>query len=161
MMRRGSTKSLGSPRGLLVDDDVDCRGDAACYHEERGLIAPVGRRGLRRQLDERVLELALIALGRSAGFSLDELAGVFAPDGRPRLDRQMLAARAQELERKTRELRKLRDGLRRRVPRTQPHGMQHVPPPARCGGGRPGARAAPQAGASAAEGVGRLRAFLA
>jgi len=29
--------------------------------------------------------LALIALGRAAGFSLDEMARIFAPDGRPRM----------------------------------------------------------------------------
>jgi DNA-binding transcriptional MerR regulator len=36
--------------------------------------------------------LALIALVRSAGFSLDEIALMSAPDGQPRLDPQMLAA---------------------------------------------------------------------
>lgn len=45
------------------------------YYEEKGLIASTGRRGLRRTFDARVLErLALIALGRAAGFSLDEVA---------------------------------------------------------------------------------------
>jgi hypothetical protein len=43
--------------------------------------------------DPKVLErLALIALGRSAGFSLDEIALMFAPDGRPRINRQVLEA---------------------------------------------------------------------
>ena len=52
------------------------------YYEERGLIASIGRSGLRRLFDATVLErLALIALGRSAGFSLDEIARMFAPDG--------------------------------------------------------------------------------
>ena len=41
-------------------------------YEEKGLIAPIGRRGLRRQFDAGVLQrLALIAPGRTAGFSLD------------------------------------------------------------------------------------------
>ncbi len=53
------------------------------FYEEKGLIASVGRRGLRRLFDSGVLErLALIALGRSAGFSLNEIASMFAPDGR-------------------------------------------------------------------------------
>ncbi|MDL2075049.1 helix-turn-helix domain-containing protein [Streptomyces sp. GXMU-J15] len=83
------------------------------YYEERGLIAPSGRRGLRRQYDEAVLErLALITLGRTAGFSLDEIARMFAPDGRPDIDRGMLAAKADELEARIRELRVLRDSLR-------------------------------------------------
>ncbi|GLW46915.1 MerR family transcriptional regulator [Streptomyces sp. NBRC 14336] len=83
------------------------------YYEERGLIAPSGRRGLRRQYEEAVLErLALISLGRTAGFSLDEIARMFAPDGRPDIDRGMLAAKADELEARIRELRVLRDSLR-------------------------------------------------
>jgi DNA-binding transcriptional MerR regulator len=83
------------------------------YYEEKGLIAPVGRRGLRRVFDPGVLErLALIALGRAAGFSLDEIARLFAPDGRPRIDRQMLATKAEELDRTIRKLTAMRDGLR-------------------------------------------------
>ena len=83
------------------------------FYEEKGLIASSGRRGLRRQYDPGVLErLALIALGRTAGFSLDEIAGMFAPDGQPRLDRQVLAAKADELETRIRELGVLRDSLR-------------------------------------------------
>jgi DNA-binding transcriptional MerR regulator len=83
------------------------------YYEEKGLISSVGRRGLRRVFDAGVLErLALVALGRSAGFSLDEIAGMFAPDGRPRIDRQLLARRAAELDRTIRRLTAMRDGLR-------------------------------------------------
>src|SRR5262245_65424430 len=60
------------------------------FYEEKGLIRSTGRRGLRRLFDSRVLQqLALIALGRAAGFSLDEITRMFAPDGRPRIDRQM------------------------------------------------------------------------
>jgi len=52
------------------------------FYEEKGLIASIGRRGLRRLFDFAVLErLALIALWRTAGFSLDEIALMFAPDG--------------------------------------------------------------------------------
>ncbi|MFD0901772.1 helix-turn-helix domain-containing protein [Actinomadura sediminis] len=83
------------------------------YYESRGLIASTGRRGLRRQFDPAVLErLALIALGRAAGFSLDEIARMFGPDGRPDLDRETLAAKADELDRKIAELAVLRDSLR-------------------------------------------------
>jgi DNA-binding transcriptional MerR regulator len=60
-----------------------------------------------------VLErLALVALGRSAGFSLDEIARMFAPDGRPRIDRRALAAKAEELDGTIRKLSAMRDGLR-------------------------------------------------
>ena len=83
------------------------------YYEEKGLIASVGRRGLRRTFEPRVVErLALIALGRAAGFSLEEIARIFAPDGRPRIDRQLLAAKADELDRTIRKLSALRNGLR-------------------------------------------------
>lgn len=83
------------------------------YYEEKGLIASTGRRGLRRQYDPGVLErLALIAMGRTAGFSLDEIARMFAPDGRPHIDRQMLATKADELDRRIRELAVMRDSLR-------------------------------------------------
>lgn len=83
------------------------------FYEEKGLIASIGRRGLRRVFDPDVLErLSFILLGRSAGFSLDEIALMFAPDGRLRIDRQMLAAKSEELDRTIRELSAMRDGLR-------------------------------------------------
>lgn len=83
------------------------------FYEEKGLIASTGRRGLRRLFEPDVLErLALIALGRAAGFSLDEIARMFSPEGRPRIDRQMLAAQAEKLDRTIRELSAMRDGLR-------------------------------------------------
>ena len=41
------------------------------FYEQKGLIAPIGRHGLRRLFDPNVLDrLALISLGRAAGFSL-------------------------------------------------------------------------------------------
>jgi DNA-binding transcriptional MerR regulator len=83
------------------------------FYEEKGLIASTGRKGLRRRFDPGVLErLALIALGRAAGFSLDEIALMFAPDGRPRIDRQVLAAKADELDGTISQLTAMRDGLR-------------------------------------------------
>jgi DNA-binding transcriptional MerR regulator len=83
------------------------------FYEEKGLIASVGRRGLRRLFDPSVLErLALIALGRAAGFTLSEIAALFAPDGRPRINRQMLTDKAQELDNTIRKLTAIRDNLR-------------------------------------------------
>jgi DNA-binding transcriptional MerR regulator len=62
--------------------------------------------------DPGVLErLALIALGRAAGFSLDEIGRMFAPDGRLRINRKLLAAKAKKLEETIRELTEVRDGL--------------------------------------------------
>ncbi|HEX4939985.1 MAG TPA: helix-turn-helix domain-containing protein [Candidatus Kapabacteria bacterium] len=83
------------------------------YYEEKGLIASTGRQGLRRLFAPAVLErLALIALGRAAGFSLDEIAQMFAPEGRPQIDRKLLAEKADELDRTIRKLTAMRDGLR-------------------------------------------------
>jgi DNA-binding transcriptional MerR regulator len=95
------------------------------FYEEKGLIASVGRRGLRRLFGPDVLErLALIALGRAAGFSLDEIARVFAPGGRPRIDRRMLAARADEMDETIRGLIAMRDGLRHAARCTAPSHME-------------------------------------
>lgn len=83
------------------------------YYEGKGLVASIGRRGLHRLFDPNVLErLALIALGQAAGFSLDEIAGMFAADGRPRIDRQKLVAKAAELDTTIEKLSAMRDGLR-------------------------------------------------
>jgi DNA-binding transcriptional MerR regulator len=83
------------------------------YYEEMGLISSTGRRGLRRLFDPGVVErLALIALGRAAGFSLEEIARMFTPDGKPRIDRRLLVAKAEELDKKIRELTAMREGLR-------------------------------------------------
>lgn len=83
------------------------------FYEEKGLIASVGRRGLRRLFDPGVKEkLALIALGQSAGFSLDEIAHMFGADGKPRIDRRALADKATELDGTIRKLTAMREGLR-------------------------------------------------
>lgn len=83
------------------------------YYEDQGLISSVGRRGLRRLFEPKVLErLALIALGRAAGLSLDEIKRMFASDGRPKIDRQLLAGKADELDGTIRKLSAMRDGLR-------------------------------------------------
>lgn len=95
------------------------------FYEEKKLISSIGRRGLRRLFDARVVErLAFIALGRASGFSLDEMAHMFAPDGRPRVDRQLLAAKAQELDRTIKELSAMRDGLRHAVACRAPSHME-------------------------------------
>ena len=83
------------------------------YYEEKGLIASIGRRGMRRLFDDGVLErLALIALGQAAGFSLDEIGEMFAPNGRPRIERERLTAKAEELDGRIQRLSAMRDGLR-------------------------------------------------
>jgi len=101
---------------LDIAQVADATGMAASrlrYYEEKRLIASVGRRGLKRLFDAGVLErLSLIALAQSAGFSLDEIAGMFDAAGRPSLDRIQLAAKADDLDRTIHRLSALRDGLR-------------------------------------------------
>ncbi|WP_405137278.1 helix-turn-helix domain-containing protein [Nocardia sp. NBC_01388] len=83
------------------------------YYEERKLIASTGRRGQRRLFAPAVLDqLALIGLGRAAGFSLDDIAGMFAPDGRPEIDRAMLTTRADELDHTIAQLTAMSESLR-------------------------------------------------
>jgi DNA-binding transcriptional MerR regulator len=83
------------------------------FYEQQGLIASIGRNGLRRVFAGDVLEkLSLVALARSAGFSLAEVGQVFGADGKLRIDRGKLAARAAELDGTIRRLIALRKGLR-------------------------------------------------
>ncbi|MEM9746420.1 MAG: helix-turn-helix domain-containing protein [Actinomycetota bacterium] len=83
------------------------------YYEERGLIASVARRGLRRQFDDDVItRLAVISLGRDSGFRLDELRSMFGVDGPPDLDRDRVAAKADELDESIARLSAMRDQLR-------------------------------------------------
>ena len=83
------------------------------FYEEKGLIRSIGRRGLRRQFSPGVLDrLALIALGRSAGFSLAQIRPMLGDSGPLEIDRQALSDKADELDRRIRELTAMRDGLR-------------------------------------------------
>jgi DNA-binding transcriptional MerR regulator len=83
------------------------------FYEQRGLISSIGRRGQRRLFDSSVVDqMALIALGRAAGFSLDEIAVMLMPDGQPRIDRKTLTAKADDLDATIGHLSAMRDGLR-------------------------------------------------
>jgi DNA-binding transcriptional MerR regulator len=83
------------------------------FYEAKGLIASVGRHGLRRLFDPGVLErLGLINLARTAGFTLDEIVKMFAAKGPPRIDRKVLAAKADELDATIKRLSAMRTGLR-------------------------------------------------
>jgi DNA-binding transcriptional MerR regulator len=89
------------------------RASALRYYEEKGLIASVGRDGLRRRFAPGVLDqLALISLGQAAGLSLDQIRTMLAPDGRPRVDRHLLAQKADEIDATVKRLRAVSRGLR-------------------------------------------------
>ena len=79
------------------------------FYEEKGLIASTGRRSLKRLFAPETGErLALIALGRASGFTLDAIAGML---GGPDIDRAALRAKAAELNHRIETLTRMRDGL--------------------------------------------------
>lgn len=83
------------------------------FYEEKGLITSIGRKGLRRLFNANVLErLALIALGRTAGFSLTEIAPMLGSGANPLIDRNLLATKAEEIDRSIKKLTSMREGLR-------------------------------------------------
>lgn len=83
------------------------------YYEEKGLITSTGRSGLRRTFSPSVVDqLALIALGQAAGFSLNEIKGMFSADGRTNIDRGALTAKADEVDATVARLKALSNGLR-------------------------------------------------
>ena len=83
------------------------------YYESKGLIRAMAREGGRRHFAPEVLDqLALIALGQAAGFSLDEIRAMLTPGGQPDIDRRLLAAKADELDRTAKRLQAMSEGLR-------------------------------------------------
>lgn len=95
------------------------------YYEEKGLVTSIGRHGLRRLFAASVLErLAIISMGRTAGLSLDEIAQMFAPDGKLQIDRSLLAGKADELDATIRKLTAMRDGLRHAAACSAPSHME-------------------------------------
>ncbi|MCE8419161.1 helix-turn-helix domain-containing protein [Rhodovulum sulfidophilum] len=83
------------------------------YYEEIGLIRSSGRRGLKRVFEEEVsTRLALVSLGRTAGFSLSDIRGLIGAEGQPELDRTTLARQADKLDEQIKEMTVLRDGIR-------------------------------------------------
>jgi DNA-binding transcriptional MerR regulator len=83
------------------------------YYERKGLIRSLESGGVRRRFAPAVMDqLALIALGQAAGFSLDEVRGMLTPDGEPDIDRALLAAKADDLERMVKRLKAMIEGLR-------------------------------------------------
>ncbi|WEW96367.1 helix-turn-helix domain-containing protein [Pseudomonas nitroreducens] len=82
------------------------------FYEEKGLIVSLAKPGARRQFASQILDqLALITLGQSAGFSLEEIRSMFSGGG-TNIDRTMLAAKADELDATIRRLRAMSRGLR-------------------------------------------------
>lgn len=82
------------------------------FYEQKGLIKSVGRKGLRRQYDGKVLDtLALVSLGRAANLTLDEVAAMFDEKGHFHVDRAKLSAKVSEIDQQIARLKATRDGL--------------------------------------------------
>tara|TARA_R110001592_G_scaffold10110_2_gene52755 strand:+ start:16391 stop:16849 length:459 start_codon:yes stop_codon:yes gene_type:complete len=95
------------------------------FYEEKGLISSIGRQGLRRVFSANILErLALIALGRAVGFSLNEIGCMLGAKGDPVINRELLVSKADELDRSIQRLIAMRDGLRHAAVCSAPSHME-------------------------------------
>lgn len=83
------------------------------FYEKKGLIASVGPRGVRRHFAPAVIEqLAVIALGQAGGLSLDEIHAMLSPSGKAVVDRDVLLAKADEIDATIKQLQAMSRGLR-------------------------------------------------
>jgi len=96
-----------------VCERTGLRPSALRYYEDVGLISSLCRSGLRRQFaPEVVTQLALIQMGKSAGFSLDEISEMFGDNGQPDLPREALHRKADDLQRQIAELKAMREVIK-------------------------------------------------
>lgn len=80
------------------------------YYENKGLLKSLAGKGQRRQFAADVVDrLALIALGQAAGFSLDEVASMLVD---LQVNREMLVAKADEIDARIKRLQAMSKGLR-------------------------------------------------
>ncbi|GLR69770.1 helix-turn-helix domain-containing protein [Agaribacter marinus] len=83
------------------------------FYEEKRLIQSVGRNGLRRLFDHKVVEqLEFVALGRTAGFSLEDIVAMFSANGQYHVNRDLLRVKADELEIQAKRMMAISNGLR-------------------------------------------------
>ena len=95
------------------------------FYEEKGLISPAGRRGIRRIFEPDILlRLSLIRMGQKAGFSLSQIADMLGSSGTPKIDGHRLAQQAEVLDQKIRELTALRNVLRHVAACTAPSHLE-------------------------------------
>ncbi|GLO63452.1 transcriptional regulator [Vibrio sp. MACH09] len=82
------------------------------YYEKLGLIQPIGRKGLRRQYAQNVLnKLSIISLGRMAGLSLSEISAMFDKNDELAIDRALLTQKTIEIDAQIKRLQAIRDSL--------------------------------------------------
>lgn len=99
-----------------VHDRTGLQPSTLRYYEQRGLIAPTGRSGLRRRYASDVIgRLALIRAAQAAGFTLTEIADLLEATPADTELRARLAAKADELDDRIQLLTTMRDQLRHAV----------------------------------------------
>ncbi|MGW4475915.1 MerR family transcriptional regulator [Nonomuraea sp. NPDC004354] len=82
------------------------------FYEQKGLIGATGRNGLRRTYDPATVDrLALVTSARNAGFTLTEIAELFAAKPADSALRARLQAKAADLEERIAQLALMRDSL--------------------------------------------------
>ncbi|WMN59562.1 helix-turn-helix domain-containing protein [Pseudoalteromonas xiamenensis] len=83
------------------------------YYEEKGLIKPIGRKGLTRIFKANVVEkLSVISLAQFGGFSLDEICVLLESGLNAEIDRSQLLEKAEEIEKSIALLSVISDTLR-------------------------------------------------
>ncbi|MCF6442573.1 MerR family transcriptional regulator [Pseudoalteromonas luteoviolacea] len=80
-----------------VTEKTGINASALRFYESKGLIKPAGRKGLRRYYADNIIEqLSIIALGQTAGFTLDEIASFFSGKS-IEIDRDMLLQKSKDI----------------------------------------------------------------
>lgn len=75
------------------------------FYEEKQLIKSVGRIGLKRLFDSRVLDqLEFIALGQRAGFTLEDIQSMLTTHGRFEVNRQVLLEKVEQIAQRVKQL---------------------------------------------------------
>lgn len=83
------------------------------FYANKGLIEAISPDGERRHFSPRVFDqLALIALGQAGGLSLDEISLMLSTNGTPQVDRDVLIAKADEVDDTIKRLKAMSEGLR-------------------------------------------------
>ena len=118
-----------SPEGIMDISQVAKQSGVPAstlrFYEKKCLIRSVGRHCIRRVFSEDILErLAWIALGRVAGFSLDEIAGILGSEKTLDVDRDLLLNKASELDETIQKLSAMRDGLQLAATYTAPSHLE-------------------------------------
>lgn len=78
------------------------------FYESKGLIKPLGRKGLRRQYPQNTIQIIiLIKLLKNSGLSLKEIKEIFILDRKIDVNRSLIDAKSNQIEEKISNLKNL------------------------------------------------------